>query len=588
MVLLALGAERQQQKAQAERRTQKDDASREPLRPDTLTVDFYEEADALVIHTKRGGGPWGFLLFWLIPWTVGCVLLLVKVIDHPSPGLFAFATSFWAAWLLAASLLVWSLFGKETLLLRRDQAYFSRTALVRLWSCVVPRKEILAFRECRSSNYSEDNEHLWAIEMVTLGKPVQFAFWLPDRERAWLIYQLNRFLGTSAPSEEGRGAQEQLTVARSGPHGSREPARPERLTIDFYEEPDALVIHKKGGGGPWPSLVVFLAGWTLFCLWLVVAVIDDPSPGLLAFAMLFCAAWLLLASVLVWALFGKETVVFRRDEAYFSRRVLVRLWSRVVPREQILGFREFSYKEKDEYLWIEMVTVGKPVRFAFGLPDRERTWLIHQLNRFLGTSVPCEGVRASQPEPTLARSGRSEEGSCSHRTRLATEVLTLSGTLAEPPTDCDWRLTEDAESIAFWQKGRWSIRTIVVLLFMKTFLGVLATFAALVLAVLERFRRTTWRFEPNRIVKETCWPARRQTRTWEVVALDRLELRRRDANHSPHKRLSPMVDLTDQTLFELAVVSSNNTDVCVIGNLTEGEARWMARILLDGRLKVVR
>jgi hypothetical protein len=37
--------------------------------------------------------------------------------------------------------------------------------------------------------------------------------------------------------------------------------------------------------------------------------------------------------------------------------------------------------------------------------------------------------------------------------------------------------------------------------------------------------------------------------------------------------------------FELALVSSNNIDLCDIGNLTEGEARWMARFVLERRPK---
>ena len=41
------------------------DTSPGPARPRRLTVEFYEESDALVIHRKRGGGPWLFLLLWL-------------------------------------------------------------------------------------------------------------------------------------------------------------------------------------------------------------------------------------------------------------------------------------------------------------------------------------------------------------------------------------------------------------------------------------------------------------------------------------------------------------------------------------------
>jgi len=113
-----------------------------------------------------------------------------------SPAMFVLALPVWSAWLLVATILVWLLLGKETLSLDRDEAIFVRTAVIRLSSRVVPRVEIQGFREYRSG-YREDDECQWGIEMLTLGKPVRFFFDLPDGERAWLIHQLNLFLGMS-------------------------------------------------------------------------------------------------------------------------------------------------------------------------------------------------------------------------------------------------------------------------------------------------------------------------------------------------------------------------------------------------------
>ena len=66
--------------------------------------------------------------------------------------------------------------------------------------------------------------------------------------------------------------------------------------------------------------------------------------------------------------------------------------------------------------------------------------------------------------------------------------------------------------------------------------------------------------------------------------LHRLELRRRNGNDSQRQRFSDVTtDMTGPMSFELALVASNNIDLCDIGTLTEGEARWMARIVLDRR-----
>jgi hypothetical protein len=409
------------------------------------------------------------------------------------------------------------------------------------------------------------------------------------------------------------------------PGASPGPARPARLTVEFYEEPDALVVHKKRGGGPSVFLLLWLTGWTVACVVLLIHVLKNPSVGMFAFAVPFWASWLVGAGWLVWVLFGKETLLLRRDEAFFQRTALIRLASRVVPWEEIQGFRECrsDHTENDAYLWgIEMVTLGKPVRFAFRLPDRERAWLMHQLNRFLGTFVPGEVQPVLQPAVTIAPRAAAGAIAVASKTLIATETLTRERTLAEPPSDCCWQLAEDADAFLFWQKGCLSIGALAVLLFFNAFwngivsgfvmalfglmpldnppqgwewwgmfvflipfevIG-LALLVALVLVVLEPCRRTVWRFEWDRIVSQTRWPVYRHTRTFDVLDLDRLELRRRSGTASRHQGRSEMAtDMTGPMQFELALVAGSNVDLCGIGNLTEGEARWMAGIILDRR-----
>jgi hypothetical protein len=411
------------------------------------------------------------------------------------------------------------------------------------------------------------------------------------------------------------------------PEASPGPARPDSLTVDFYEQADSLVIHKRRAGGPWVFLLLWLIGWTVVCAAMLGNVIMDPSLGIFAFALPFWASWLFIFGMLVWMMFGRETLFLGHHEAIFLRRAFIQLSSRVVPREEVLGFRECrsNFTENDEYLWgIEMFTLGKPVRFAFRLPDRERAWLIHQLNRFLVTSDPEKERHILQPGATITRSISSGETSCSNGTLVATEVLAVERTLTEPPTDSRWHVTEDDDTFAFWHKGRLNIGALVGLLFINAFwngivsvfvmvlfgqmpinnapqgwhwwgifvflipfegIG-LAMFAALILAVLEPFRRTSWRFEQDRLVSQTCWPGYCHTRAWDAPDLDRLELRRRNRNDSKHQLSWDMAtDLTNQLPFELALVSSTNVDLCNLGKLTEGEARWMARIVLDRRPK---
>lgn len=405
-------------------------------------------------------------------------------------------------------------------------------------------------------------------------------------------------------------------------NASQGPARPEKLTVDFYEEADAIAIHKKGGGGPAGFLLLWLIGWTVACVVLAVMFIKDPSLGNLAFAVPFWASWLFVAGLLVWLLFGKETLIVRQDKALFLRTAWITLSTRGVPREEIQGFRQCRSKhlENDEHLWgIEMTTLGKPVRFAFRLPDRERAWLIYRLNQFVGKSQP----EVEQVEPPsaleLARqrafSGPSPETSTSH------EVLTVDNTLARPPTDCDWQFTDDISAIAFSQRGRLEFTTLLWLLFLNAFwngivsvfvlsmLGLspldqvpqgwewwgmfvflipfevigLAFFAALVITIFEPFCRRKWRFEPDRIVRQVRYSLFGRTRGWGVLGLDRLELRRSGGRYNQLKAITDTSPQSSDTSYELAFVTADNVDLCSVPNLTEGEARWMANAVLERR-----
>jgi hypothetical protein len=407
------------------------------------------------------------------------------------------------------------------------------------------------------------------------------------------------------------------------PDTSCGPARPQRLMIEFYEQPDALVVHQRRAGGPWLFLLLWLIGWTVGCAWMLVNVLHHPSLGTFALALPFWAAWLFVGSLLIWMLFGKETLFLGCGDAFFLRTAIIRLPSRLVPRNEIQGFRECSsnYHENGHYLWgIEMLTLGEPVRFAFRLPDRERAWLIHQLNRFLESSEPHQEQHHRQPPRTRTRGTPFGTATLANRTVLATETLTFQHALGEPPTDCSWQLLEDLDTFAFWQKGRLDLGPFSLLLFFNLvwnsmvllfvmvlfgfmpnnnpphgweWLGLfvflipfevigLVMFAVFLLVLLEPCRRTDWRFESNRFIRQIRWPLYCHRRAWDVVGLDRLELRRRDANDPRHRRLPEVtMDIADLRLFELTVVDCNNVDLCEIGNLTEGEALWMAHIVFD-------
>jgi hypothetical protein len=183
-------------------------------------------------------------------------------------------------------------------------------------------------------------------------------------------------------------------------------------------------------------------------------------------------------------------------------------------------------------------------------------------------------------------------------------------------------LIEDPPTFAFRQNGRWNLGALAGVLFVNVFWnGIVSVFvmvllgrmpidnppqggewwflfvflipfegiglimvALLVIVVLEPFRRTTWCFERDCIVCRWRWPVYCRTRAWEVGGLDRLELRWAKGSDPRGRQAADIATtLTGPLSFELAVVSAVNVDLCTVASLTEGEARWMAGVILERR-----
>ncbi len=413
------------------------------------------------------------------------------------------------------------------------------------------------------------------------------------------------------------------------PDTPRSPARPKQLTLQFHEAPDTFVVHKKQAGVTSILLLLWLCIWTIGCFMLLVGVINSPSPVTVVFALPFWAAWWFVACLLVWGLFGKESLFLGRGDALFVRSALIRLASRVVPRNEIRGFREYrsAHTENGASQWgIEMITLGKPIRFAFGLTEEERGWLIHQLNRFLATpnTGPDESVLPSPANRATGAFSRADYRS--RESPPVAEVLTFDQTLAEPPASCRWRLREASETFMFRKKGQLNVGALGLLYFLNVFwngiVAVLASaltgrmagngmpqdlgwwalflflipigaiglilFVVLVLIILEPIRRTQWLFEWDRIVNRTHWAGLGRSRAWDIAVVDRLELRRWTGSDPtlplPLQIASGIASgPAGETPFELAFVTSDNLDLCHLRGLTEGEARWMARVILNRR-----
>jgi hypothetical protein len=111
--------------------------------------------------------------------------------------------------------------------------------------------------------------------------------------------------------------------------------------------------------------------------------------------------------------------------------------------------------------------------------------------------------------------------------------------------------------------------------------------AGLVLAVLDPFRRTIWRFTRRSIEHRITWFGLGPTWQYEAEALERIEIHRADQRaKSAGPRASksaPEWPRKESGEFSLAFIDRDNVEVCSIDKLTEGEAGWIRDLVLGER-----
>lgn len=174
-----------------------------PPSPENFITEWYDPPGGIGIRLRRARGAQQgavSLLFFIC--AVAWIILLFLAVQKSAPEWLAAAIPAFIFWLFVAGILAWMKFGEEVLILRPREAIFQRRVLgLRLSSRAVPRIEIRSFRECVREN-TETDETYHGIEMLTDGKPLQFFFHLPDAERAYHIYDLNRYITPLDPSEQ--------------------------------------------------------------------------------------------------------------------------------------------------------------------------------------------------------------------------------------------------------------------------------------------------------------------------------------------------------------------------------------------------
>ncbi|MGD9720823.1 MAG: hypothetical protein AB7O59_14125 [Pirellulales bacterium] len=389
------------------------------------------------------------------------------------------------------------------------------------------------------------------------------------------------------------------------------PVMPAKLRATYSVSPERMhVCYRPRSWGVTLFLIVWLTGWTAGCVFLAFEAIKNPQPFTFLFAVPFWSSWLFVAAVLVGAFTRRQDLEIDADGLRYVDRALVRLAHRSIPRHEFRGF-EFGRRERrhDDSVTtesgLEIRSLGQPLFVFSGLPDAELSWLAWQLSRLvesLGSGGDARpSARAEVPAPP------GEQGAPSVPLLLGDEVL-------EAPSDCSWELVSEIQSLAFIQRGRWSWAAVLGLLFICAFWnGIVSVFVAnlfglapgnapaggewwflffflipfeaigllfllgLVFTILEPVRRKIWHFDAGKIECSWSWLGIGPRWTYPVEALARVDLVRAESTTKRSLRAKNTSSSgIEEPQFGLSLVRGDNTQLCVIQPLTEGEARWMA------------
>jgi hypothetical protein len=390
--------------------------------------------------------------------------------------------------------------------------------------------------------------------------------------------------------------------------GIRKAAPPQARQVRIEEVGGDLELSYRSPSGCGACfLLVWLTGWTAGCIMLVRQALSDPSFVNILAAAPFLASWLFVVGVLVWMLFGVERVRLGFEGLEYRLTALVTFSRRRVPRAELnkvragMAVRQVGDTEQGAQPCLTFESLGPPIDFACGISEEEQRWLVEWLNEYLDALGP-------HGPPERSRAGR---GDCITMDRRG--ILRPAATPVEPPSGSriEWR--HHLDTIEFVWRGRWSLAAIAALtllnLFWNGILGLiickqvqdsdrflfffmiphevigLCFVAAWLLALTAPVWRLTWTFgerqitrrlfasDADAIVFDIGWNKR-----FDIQPPVRIELRTQEKQKGS-RSLWPLLSHPEGE-YTLSFLGEKNKELLAINGLTEGDARWIADVLL--------
>jgi hypothetical protein len=335
---------------------------------------------------------------------------------------------------------------------------------------------------------------------------------------------------------------------------------------------------------------------------LVGQALSDPSFFHLLATIPFLASWFFVFGILVWMLFGVERVRLGLEGLDYRATALVTLSRRTVPRTEMKGVRaDVRVRNKATEPCLKFETQGQPIHFAAGISEQEQRWLIERLNDYLNTLGP------------LGAPNRPSATSICKQITSPGEILQAAAIPLEPLSESRIDVRYHADTVAFIWQGERSLSAIAGITFFNLFwngvVGLflckqvqnwnwflfffmipheiigLCIFALWLAALTAPAWRSTWTFgerevtrrlsfsDANGAVFDLGWSKR-----FVVQPPVHIELRRRKEEKQSGSFWTLLSHPDGE--YTLSFVSEDDKELLAIKQLTEGDARWIADVLL--------
>jgi hypothetical protein len=385
----------------------------DPSLPDESRIEIIEATDErLLLHIP--GGLATSRLGWAVLAINGimCFYSTPGVIEHlerrrgalPPPLITLFLSMGWAFAIGLSLYWVRMRFERTTLLVEHGRLVIQRILFG--WKRIA---ELVLGADSRAElveAYQGKSDPVHRIEIVGTNARVKFGTPLSEREKAWVVERINRFLGTGmAVPTIDHTANLGFTQFPATSAGAMRPLPPIlcRSGIRIVESTDSQLHPFIPGGGPQAGLpsratlmrLMLAAGVTVAAIVLMLDVPPRGGFGASLYGLLFVSWVIALRHLWRWIKLRYPRILLRLEpDRLVVERVLFHRQSteslHLEPESRARLVESFSDREDwsgRQILQVELRGTDGTVRFGTPLADLEKAWLVDRINDFTEMTV---------------------------------------------------------------------------------------------------------------------------------------------------------------------------------------------------------